>query len=83
MLRRLFVFICVLFVCAGASGANEEAKAKHVVVEPSGHLTAEDRAELAAAGLTIGKPVPGGRYLAILLPDRARRRMRGSRRSSR
>ncbi len=68
MLRRLIISICVGFVCAGASAANDDSKAKHVLVQTTRNLTETDRAELEAAGLKIGKPVPGGKFLARIEP---------------
>src|SRR5688572_6796653 len=68
MLRRLIISTCVLFVCASAFAANDEPKGKHVLVDTVRNLTAADRAELEAAGLKIGKPVPGGTYLGRRAP---------------
>src|SRR5688572_27067242 len=68
MLRRLIISTCVLFVCASAFAANDEPKGKHVLVDTVRNLTAAERAELEAAGLKIGKPVPGGKYLGRLAP---------------
>lgn len=60
------LFLCVLFLVAiDASAANG---VRRVLIEPAAPLTQTDRAELAAAGIEIGKPVPGGRFLAKLRP---------------
>ena len=51
-------FLVSLSVYAG------EAESRRVLVRARGHLSSADRAALGAAGLEIGRPVPGGGFLA-------------------
>jgi len=72
-MRRLLALLSVLAVSQAAlaiseSGPREEgprrAEGRAVIVTPAHALSAADRAELAAKGLTVKHALGGGRYLA-------------------
>jgi subtilisin family serine protease len=62
MLRRLLV--CLWMSCAALAAPGNGGR--RVVVEPAVPLTAADRGDLAAKGLTLGRPLAGGKFLARL-----------------
>src|SRR5688572_12614335 len=65
MLRRLFV--CLWISCAALAAPGNGGR--RVVVEPAVPLTAADRDDLAAKGLTLGRALAGGKFLARLTGD--------------
>jgi hypothetical protein len=77
-MRRLLVLLsATLFATAALAGSQQKTPGdepiersdsfgRAVIVRPAHPLTAADRAELAAKGLTFQQPVVGGRFIARL-----------------